>query len=192
MILSDTEIIAALENQQIFIDPRPTPDKITTSAVDLTLGDTFLKWDFDLGSGISFSVDPAAIDYPQLAAKYLKSMPIDEHGCVIVRKGEFVLATTAEYVRLPESSRLAARVEGRSRLARLGLAVHLTAPTIHSGFRGRITLEITNQSSLPILLRPGSSICQLIIEQVFGTPSSAMRGIFQDQESPTGRSGDGS
>jgi dCTP deaminase len=106
---------------------------------------------------------------------------------VLIRPGEFVLALTRERVELPRQSRLAARVEGRSSLARLGLAVHLTAPTIHAGFRGYITLEITNQGPIPIKLRPGLAICQLILEHVFGTPAAEMTGAFQDQTSVEGR-----
>ena len=98
-----------------------------------------------------------------------------------------VLALTEERIVLPEMSRLAARVEGRSSLARLGLAVHLTAPIIHAGFRGRITLEITNQGTIPIRLRPGLIICQLVFEMVFGTPQAVMTGVFQDQDSVGGR-----
>jgi dCTP deaminase len=92
-----------------------------------------------------------------------------------------------ERVGLPRQSRLAARVEGRNSLARLGLAVHLTAPTIHAGFSGNITLEITNQGPIPIKLRPGLAICQLVLEHVFGTPAREMTGIFQDQDSTAGR-----
>jgi len=65
--------------------------------------------------------------------------------------------------------------------------VHITAPTIHAGFKGNIALEIKNHGVLPIRLRPGMLICQLIFEQVFGTPSRTMAGIFQDQGSVTGK-----
>jgi len=101
-----------------------------------------------------------------------------------------MLARTQEWIELPRTARLAARVEGRSSLARLGVAVHLTAPVIHAGFRGYITLEITNPGPLPIRLRPGMQICQLVLELLFGTPSKEMTGLFQDQESVTGRGGE--
>jgi len=92
-----------------------------------------------------------------------------------------VLAWTREYVNLKFDARLAARVEGKSSLSRLGLAVHVTAPTIHSGFDGRIRLEIINHGPLPIRLRSGMRICQLIFEQTLGTPERGYRGQFSGQ-----------
>ncbi len=80
---------------------------------------------------------------------------------------------------------LAARVEGRSSFARCGLLVHFTAPTIHAGFNGRITLELINLGSIPILLYPEAYICQLIIEQVVGTPLKN-DSQFQGQTKPSG------
>ena len=82
---------------------------------------------------------------------------------------------------LRESPRLAARVEGKSSLGRLGLGVHITAPTIHAGFNGRIRLEIINHGSLPIRLRAGMRICQLIFEQTLGTPEKGYSGRFVGQ-----------
>jgi dCTP deaminase len=105
---------------------------------------------------------------------------------VVLRPGDFIIALTAERVALPKSSRLAARVEGRSSLARLGLGVHVTAPTIHADWDGEIALEITNLGCLDIKLRPGLAICQLIIEQVHGTPATSLTSIFQGQQSAAG------
>jgi len=81
--------------------------------------------------------------------------------------------------------RLAARIEGRSSLARFGLIVHCTAPTIHAEFSGNITLEITNLGSYPIMLRPGMRICQLIVETVEGVPVEA-KSQFHGQQEPAG------
>jgi dCTP deaminase len=80
---------------------------------------------------------------------------------------------------------LAARVEGKSSLARCGLLVHFTAPTIHAGFEGTITLEMINLGAYPILLYPGMEISQLIVEQVVGTPRAAAS-QFQSQSTPVG------
>src|SRR5262249_55912295 len=89
---------------------------------------------------------------------------------------KFVLGRTRERVHLPireEGKTLAARVEGKSSRARCGLLVHFTAPTVHAGFEGTITLEMINLGAYPILLFPGMEICQLIIERVEGLPSPA-------------------
>jgi dCTP deaminase len=86
----------------------------------------------------------------------------------------FVLAKTLERVRLPllgaAGRSLAARIEGKSSYARCGLLVDFTAPTIHAGFEGTITLEIINLGDYPISLHPRMPICQLILEEVRGVP----------------------
>lgn len=77
----------------------------------------------------------------------------------LIRPGEFILGTTLERVGVcPE---IAARVEGKSTLGRLGLIVHSTAGFIDPGFKGNITLEMTNINSRPIILRAGMKICQV-------------------------------
>jgi dCTP deaminase len=116
----------------------------------------------------------------------MEDVPPNADGSVTIPPQVLILGITEEHVELPIDGRLAARVEGRSTLGRIGLAVHVTAPTIHSGFRGKITLEIVNHGTLPILLRPGLRVCQLIVEQVFGTPGRQMSGVFQDQKSTAG------
>jgi dCTP deaminase len=86
------------------------------------------------------------------------------------------------YVYLPRKNKLAARVEGRRTLARLGLSVHLTAPTIHAGFSGRIALEIYNAGIHVLKLSPGKlHICQLIFERLervprLGKPNTTWQG----------------
>jgi dCTP deaminase len=92
---------------------------------------------------------------------------------------------------LPFRSRIAARVEGKSSLARLGLGVHVTAPTIHAGFGyadrhpewlgNPIQLEIWNTGPKPIILKRGMKICQLIFEWVDGTPEQGYHGQFRVQ-----------
>jgi dCTP deaminase len=61
------------------------------------------------------------------------------------------------------------------------LGVHVTAPTIHAGFPGTIQLELVNHGPLPIKLRAGMAICQLIIETIKGTPSKAHKSQFHGQ-----------
>lgn len=92
-----------------------------------------------------------------------------------------LLGWTKEYIELSLETRIAARVEGRSSLARLGLAVHLTAPTIHAGFKGPIQLEMINHGLVPIRLKAGMRICQLIFEMTLGTPEKGYKGQFLGQ-----------
>lgn len=188
MILCDSEIRAALRHGQIIIEPVPPPERFSTTAVDLTLGGTdFKRWKAPGQPGIGLFIDAAHPGYFQTAAQLLEDVPRENDGSVIVQPGDFLLALTAERVELPEEARLAARVEGKSSHARIGLGIHITAPTIHAGFTGQITLEIKSHGVLPIKLRPGMPICQLIFEMVFGTPSITMEGLFQNQTSVRGQ-----
>lgn len=85
---------------------------------------------------------------------------------------------------MPKLSKLAARVEGRSTLARLGLVVHMTAPVIHSDFDGVIVLEMYNFSRYPLLLWPNRlRICQLVFEQLSGEPEGELDTAHQHQRS---------
>jgi dCTP deaminase len=139
---------------------------------------------------ININIDD--MDFKQLAKSYLVQLAKDGKGCYGIEPEKFYLAPTYEKVGLPTSSQLAARVEGRSSLARLGLVVHMTAPTIHSGYGennpGIVTLEIYNYGPFVIKVVPGkTSICQLIIEKVASLPT--LRGptkTFTEQSSPKG------
>lgn len=89
---------------------------------------------------------------------------------------------------MPYRAKIAARVEGKSSLARIGMGVHITAPTIHAGFGFKendtsfpgssIQLEIWNIGPLTIRLQKGMRICQLIFEEVHGTPDKGYEGQF--------------
>jgi dCTP deaminase len=101
---------------------------------------------------------------------------------------KFVLGQTIEEVNFPISPAgqfFAARLEGKSSLARCGILVHFTAQTIHAGFRGKITLEIINLGPFDFLLTPDMFICQLIIEEVKGSPVNAPN-QFIGQSTPAG------
>src|SRR4029077_13727909 len=99
-----------------------------------------------------------------------------------------VLGWTLEKIKLPNDARIAARGEGKSSLARIGLGIHVTAPTIHPGFGEKadepgfpgseIRLEIWNIGPLKIRLRKGMPICQIIFEEVHGTPEGPSAGQF--------------
>ena len=106
----------------------------------------------------------------------------------MLHPGEFVLASTFEEVRVGDD--LAARLEGRSSLGRLGLVTHSTAGFIDPGFHGHITLELSNSSTLPLLLWPGMKVGQLCLIEMSGPAEhpygSAVRGSrYQGQRGPT-------
>jgi dCTP deaminase len=193
VILSDREIKAALERGSIRItpDPRAGADLWSSTALDLRLGEQLAFWDLSAaGAPQTFSpADPAHV-LKELTARFVRSAPIPPEGCPVM-PGKFYLGWRLELIQLPHRSRLAARVEGKSSLARLGLGIHVTAPTIHAGFGDKparpdfpgnpIQLEIWNTGPLPIVLKPGMRICQLIFEQVDGTPEQGYAGQFSTQ-----------
>lgn len=180
MILTDREIQIALSRKQIIIDPLPQAIAYSSTSVDLTL-DPVLNV-FAVGnSSIKKVIDPTnpAFNTEEVLAELTKTEDIS--GGYELQPKVLVLGWSAEYVELPMDSRIAARVEGKSSLARLGLGVHITAPTIHAGFPGQIRLEIGNHGHLPILLKPGMRICQLIFEQTLGTADAGYKGQFVGQ-----------
>ena len=190
MILSDGEIKEALRRRAIIIDPLPREEQFTTSALDLILGDEILELktpeelaqEEPAGVERPLVIDPSEIDIRRFLQKYGKPLPRQPNGSYVLPPGKFVLGITREYVELPRRSKIAARVEGRSTLARLGLVVHLTAPTIHAGFPGHIVLEMCNFGSFPLRLQPGRlAICQLIFERVGRVPQSGVKTKYAGQ-----------
>lgn len=194
MILSDAAITEALDTGRLVIDPEPAPRSapgvaetpFNASSVDLQLGGSIMK----PREGLSVALDPGRGSASNTLHTLYEPERISQTGYVLHPR-EFVLASTAERVELPLGDSLqpslAARVEGRSSLARYGLLVHFTAPTIHAGFAGTITLEMINLGPSPIVLRQGMRICQLIVEEVAGIPLRAS-GTFHGQDTPAGPS----
>lgn len=182
VILTDREIQIGLTRKQIVIDPAPRSDAYSSTSVDLTLDPVLTL--FEIGEAAVLKVvDPTHEKYNIDAAlkELTKSHTIDAKHGYDLEPRQLILAWTKEYVHLPIDARLAARVEGKSSLARMGVGVHITAPTIHAGFDGQIRLEIVNHGHLPIKLRPDMKICQLIFEQTLGTPQKGYSGQFSGQ-----------
>jgi dCTP deaminase len=180
VILSDIQIRQALECGRIAIDPAPADDQFAPSAVDLHVGEEFKKWK-QPAAGSASPIRLSAVCLPSFG-HLMEDIPPESDGSIILTPGAFALAQTRERVVLPEDSRLAARVEGRSSYARLGLVVHMTAPTIHAGFAGTIVLEMMNFGPFPLKIDPGRTrICQLVFEELGAPPSCALRTVFQNQ-----------
>ena len=120
----------------------------------------------------------------------MEPLRLTEDQPFVLEPNRFVLGRTQERVELPlfdePDKSLAARVEGKSSYARCGLLVHFTAPTIHAGFEGTITLEIINLGRYSISLHPCMPICQLIVEEVRGIPTRNDR-QFQGQNETFGK-----
>lgn len=192
MILSDREIRAAQARGALRITPDPPPEAWSSTAVDLRLAKDLLLWKKPSAGGIESIVSPASeeFDFEFIKRTYSEPMQIPSSGHVF-RSHTFLLGWTLESIWLPHRSRLAARVEGKSSLARLGIGVHVTAPTIHAGFGYKkddetylgspLQLEMWNVGPLDIKLQEGMPICQIIFEIVDGTPEKGYEGRFSIQ-----------
>jgi dCTP deaminase len=191
VILSNVKIVEAIEKGHISITPTPPRDPgappFNTSSIDLTLGDELLVP--REGANITFALkEKFSTDFLE---RNWRAIKITDEQPYKLRPSTLVLGRTAERVAFPinpdpEGPNYSARVEGRSSHARLGLVIHLTAPTIHADFEGTITLEMVNFGAYPLELTPGIKICQLIVETVDGTPAFAPN-QFRGQGAPHGR-----
>jgi dCTP deaminase len=190
MILTDREIRISVERGLIEIDPPPDDIAYSSTAVDLTL-DSSLRLFHEPTAGLGLEIKPAdpGFAFKDVIERVTTLHAMSDADGFLMEPRRLILAYTREKVWLKAEARLAARVEGKSSLARFGLAVHITAPTIHSGFRGQIQLEMLNFGPAPIRLRTGMRICQLIFEQTSGVPDSAYSGQFAGQG--TGAAGSG-
>ena len=193
MILSNLEIHKALDEKRLVIDPEPMPrvkglrDKYCphdSHAVDLKLGNEIKIPNLEAAT-IDFTA-PGKI--ANLIARNSDREILEEDRPYTLKPGKFILAQTFETITLPiikGSTTLAARIEGKSSRARCGLLVHFTAPTVHPGWSGPLTLEIINLGGANLNLHLEMSIAQLIVEQVHGeiqlNPSQ-----FQNQSTPEG------
>jgi dCTP deaminase len=196
LILSDGEIRRAIEDGAIIFTPELSNEyldtALATSALDLRLGNElqFYKPAAEIQAedppGVvkrEIVIDPSAPGLiAGLIAGWGRRLSIqDTHYDLYPRT--FVLGTTLERISLPHAKKIAARVEGKSTLARLGFVVHMTAPTIHCGFEGNIVLEVYNFGEYPIRLTPGMRICQLIFERLGEEPSMPLGSQYQGQAS---------
>ncbi len=192
MILSDQGIKDALSSGAIIIDPAPEDDHYDPSSVDLMLGEDFQMWDQSrLGqAGSEITLDLALQKFNETVKNYLVDAPLI-NGCLVIppyhKHPWHFLAQTRSRINLKREHKIAARVEGKSSLARLGLIVHLTAPTVHSSFTGRITLEMVNLGPFSIKLVPRKTrICCIIFERVESEAAHELKSSFQGQIRPGG------
>jgi len=183
VILTDREIQLAIEGGSIIIDPPPKDTTYYSStSVDLTLDKNIRRFKKDKNY-LPRLIDPTHPEYKiDEALKELTDLHVIESDGLELPHHEMILGWTAEYVELPISTRLGARIEGKSSFARLGIGIHVTAPTIHAGYKGQIQLEMINHGTHKVLLQPGMRICQLIFEATLGTPSVGYSGQFQGQQ----------
>ena len=178
MLLSDRDIRSCVDSGRVRLEPWD-PQMIQPSSIDVHL-DRF----FRLFNNHKYSVIDPAADQPELT----RLVDVSAEGSLILHPGEFVLGSTYEKVTLADD--VAARLEGKSSLGRLGLLTHSTAGFIDPGFSGHVTLELSNTATLPIVLYPGMKVGQLCFfqlssaaEKPYGSGASGSR--YQGQRGPT-------
>jgi dCTP deaminase len=173
-MLADWQIKDRMTSGDFDISPFD-PERVQPASVDLLL-DQYVR---------VLDVPGAEIDVADVPAGHTRLAEIDETGWLL-QPGDFLLGSTVERVALP--SDLAARVEGKSSLGRLGLTVHVTAGFIDPGFSGQITLEIANLSGKPIRLRrlmPIAQLCLIPMAAVPQRPYGSAGNHYQGQYGPT-------
>ena len=177
-VLSDHDIRAAMAAGEIRIDPYDARD-LQPSSVDLHLDRSFR---------VFRNNRYAFIDVRAPQPDLTELLRIDDDEPFILHPGEFVLGQTVEWVELPND--LVARLEGKSSLGRLGLLIHSTAGYVDPGWRGNLTLELSNVANLPIALYYGMRIGQIsflrmssVVDRPYG--SSELGSKYQGQSEPT-------
>ena len=178
MLLSDRDILAEIHDERVRLEPFDAA-MVQPSSVDVRLDRFFRVFENHRYPHI----DPAE-EQPDLT----RLVEPEGKEPFILHPGEFVLGSTYERVSLPDD--VAARLEGKSSLGRLGLLTHSTAGFIDPGFSGHVTLELSNVATLPIKLWPGMKIGQLAFfrlstpaEHPYGSEKYGSR--YQGQRGPT-------
>jgi dCTP deaminase len=178
VLLSDRDIKSEIQSGRVKVEPFEAA-MVQPSSVDVRL-DRF----FRVFENHKYSVIDPSIEQPDLTRE-VECAPDEEF---ILHPSEFVLASTYEVITLPDD--IAARLEGKSSLGRLGLLTHSTAGFIDPGFSGHITLELSNVANLPVKLFPGMKIGQLCLiklsspaEHPYGSALYGSR--YQGQRGPT-------
>ena len=168
MILSDKTIKQMMLDQTLVIDPI-TDESIQPASVDCRIGDHYLTLD---NTGMDIITMDSEIKYREIEGEFITIPP-----------HTFLLATTHEYIKLPNN--LTAFVEGRSSIGRMGLFIQ-NAGWVDPGFEGNITLELYNANSLPIKLQKGRRVCQLVFCQMDQEAENPYRGKYQGQKKSVG------
>ncbi len=188
MYLSDRDLRFALESGQLIVAPPPA--EIDTTSIDLHLDkiEEAKVWDViafeeqQREAGAPPFLGVGKFNHKAFAKKFAVPVPPEEQAGpdakvyrdgtrVIVKSGGFFLWQTRESVGTPEiDPRLICFIDGKSTRARTGLVVHMTAPTIHAGWWGQVTLEIGNLGPFTLALCEGDAIAQIVVAAISSPP----------------------
>jgi dCTP deaminase len=170
-ILIGKEILKALKKGAINVEPLDR-SQIGPGSIDLTLGNDFRV--FKKQSKVYHIKNDSRFE------DITRSVHVEDGGYVVIKPGEMILGITKEKISLADN--ISGRLEGRSRFARFGLAVHVTAGFMHPGISNHQVLEIVNLGHGPLALYPGTKICQFVFEKCAG--HATYKGRFVGQIKP--------
>ena len=182
MLLSDGELQLAIVRGELAITPPLLDDseQLKSASIDLRLGE-YIRTQKEPESDSGAVSDISDAGFHQYMENYTERISIAATGGFLIKPGDFIIVETLERISL--SGLLSGRVEGRSRLARMGVGVHLTAPKVDPGFDGHITLELFHVGRRPVLLQYRDIICTLLVERLGIPAGNPYRGMF-NAESP--------
>ena len=170
-ILIGSEIEKALASGSIRIEPLDR-SQIGPGSVDLTLGNEFRV--FRKMSKVYHVTNDSRFE------DITRRVHVEDGSYLVIKPGEMILGITRERITLADN--ISGRLEGRSRFARFGLAVHVTAGFMHPGISNHQVLEIVNLGHAPLALYPGTRICQFVFEMCAG--HAKYQGRFAEQDKP--------
>ena len=177
MLLSDREIQLVLGSGDLVIDPVPEigSPRMQPASIDLRIDPIIRTFKEDVNTEATTlnlgRLDVEAYIQDNTDEKDLSQSPF------VLKPGDFIIGRTLETVSL--SNWLSGRIEGRSRLARMGIGVHLTAPKIDPGFSNKITLEIFHVGKRQVQIPQGMAICTLLLERLGFPAGGSYSGVFQ-------------
>jgi len=170
-ILIGEEIEKALAAGTIKVDPLEK-SQVGPGSIDLTLGNEFRI--FQNKSEVYHVTNDARFE------DITTSVHVEDGDSIVIKPGEMILGITREKITLADN--ISGRLEGRSRFARFGLAVHVTAGFMHPGISNHQVLEIVNLGHAPLALYPNTRICQFVFERCEG--HAKYHGRFAEQDKP--------
>jgi dCTP deaminase len=203
MYLSDRDLEFAVRTKQLIIEPPPA--EYDTTSLDLHLDKieeakvwdvrAFEKQQQAAGHELAF-LGVGTFDHDAFSKQFHIPVPADESqavfrrgNAVILKPGGFFLWQTKEIVGTPEENpRLICFVDGKSTRARTGLVVHMTAPTVHAGWWGQVTLEIANLGPFHLALKESDAIAQLVVAAISSPPlkRKSAKGVALGQRNVSG------
>ena len=175
MILCDKDIKKRVNDKSIVLEPF-NEESVSSSSIDLRLGNEFRVFKRTSKTHIDPFNKTSYEEYTELHN-------IKDKEPFILHPGEFVLASTYEKIKMPND--LAASLDGRSSLGRLGIIIQ-TAAMVDAGFKGHLTLEIANIGEMPVSIYPKMRICRITFHELTGHCDKPYNGKYLNQEAADG------